>query len=108
MAKHEIIARMETRPRRVEIEIEAPVGTPVEERLRDALQITGTRMLDKSVFRTTGQIFVGGSLLEPNGEVPELRRASLFVDVLNQQLSAPATRGEPPVERAFEHGALSA
>jgi len=108
MAKHEIIARMETRPRRVEIEIEAPVGTPVEESLREALQITGTRMLNQSVFRTTGQIFVGGSLLEPNGEVPEVRRASFFVAVLNQQLSGTDALGEPLVERAFEQSALSA
>ena len=108
MAKHEIIARMETRPRRVEIEIEAPVGTPVEDRLREALDITGTRMLNKNVFRTTGHIFVVASLFEPNGEVPDLRRASFFVDVLNQQLSGPAAVAEPVSERAFESGTLSA
>lgn len=108
MAKHEIIARMETRPRRVEIEIEAPAGTPVEDRLREALHITSTRILNKNVFRTAGRIFVVASLFEANGEIPEPRKASLFVDVLNQQLSASPV-ADAVSARVFEStGALSA
>jgi len=107
MTKHEIIARMETRPRRVEIEIEAPVGTPVEDSLREALQITRTRILDKNVFRTAGRIFVVASLFEANGEIPDVRKASFFVDVLNQQLSAPAAAPDP-VHVLESRGTLSA
>lgn len=88
MKQYRIIARLAAEPRAVELEVAAPIGTPMAAPFERSLELTGVKALSTAIFKTVSHVVLVAKLVEDDGEPLDARRTARTIEAVRTQLNA--------------------